>query len=96
MVLGMANGESYQHEWNVSRLNRRMTMNWKIKEYEGRFLVCRRTWHSADWMGIEKKDIRVIMTGGDKVKTYTVEVFADCKTRELAQKLLQLKRSRRI
>ncbi|MFD2613981.1 hypothetical protein [Paenibacillus gansuensis] len=63
-------------------------MRWKVLKVNGRFLVCRKTWHSPEWMGIDKKDIRQIETNnGRKI---TVEVFAECGTRELADRLLRL------
>ncbi|CAM4379173.1 hypothetical protein FHS16_003464 [Paenibacillus endophyticus] len=64
-------------------------MRWKVVFYEGRFLVCRKTWHSPEWMGIDKKDIRLLAING---QNQAVEVYADCSTKELANKLLFHKR----
>jgi hypothetical protein len=66
-------------------------MKWRIVEQQGRYLLCRKTWHSPEWMGIEKKDIRMITI---RNRSQTVEVFADCLTNELAEKLLALRLSR--
>lgn len=63
-------------------------MKWKIVAYNGQYLVCRKTWHSAAWMGIVKKDIRKILI---EERTLTVEVYAECSTEELAKKLLNHK-----
>ncbi|WP_138755579.1 hypothetical protein [Paenibacillus sinopodophylli] len=64
-------------------------MRWKVIFFENSFLVCRKTWHSSDWMGIEKKDIRILAINS---RSHAVEVYADCSTKELAEKLLQHKR----
>ncbi|WP_338556324.1 hypothetical protein [Paenibacillus sp. KS-LC4] len=62
-------------------------MKWKVIAYGDSHLVCRKTWHSPLWMGIVKKDIRTVTL---KNRTFSVEVFADCSTSELAHKLLKL------
>ncbi|MFD2670929.1 hypothetical protein [Marinicrinis sediminis] len=62
-------------------------MKWKIMKQDGRFWVCRKTWQSPDWMGIVKKDLRVL---SNRRKEQMVEVWADCANRELAVKLLAL------
>lgn len=63
-------------------------MKWKVIHYNDRYLVCRKTWHSPEWMGIDKSDIRMITI---RNRMSAIEVFADCSTKELAQKLLALK-----
>lgn len=60
-------------------------MKWKIIEHNNMYLVCRKTWHSADWMGIEKTNIHIITAAP---RSYAVEVYAECSTKELALKLL--------
>lgn len=61
-------------------------MKWRIIQHEDRYLVCRTTWHSPEWMGIKKTDIRQISI---KNKLRMVKVFADCQTRELADRLMK-------
>ncbi|URN95384.1 MAG: hypothetical protein NAG76_03735 [Candidatus Pristimantibacillus lignocellulolyticus] len=63
-------------------------MKWKVIQHNDRYLVYRKTWHSSEWMGIEKKDIRMILI---RDLIWAIEVFADCSTIELAHKLLALK-----
>jgi hypothetical protein len=63
-------------------------MKWKVIAVDNRYLVCRKTWHSTAWMGIVKKDIRSIRI---LERLQTVEVYADCLTKELADRLLLLK-----
>ncbi|ANE46897.1 hypothetical protein SY83_12110 [Paenibacillus swuensis] len=65
-------------------------MRWKIIEHQDRYLVCRKTWHSMEWMGIEKKDIRILTVGKREI---TFEVYAECQSKELAHKLLFLKQA---
>lgn len=60
-------------------------MRWKIIPQRDRFIICRKTWHSETWMGIEKKNIRQLEHRG---KLITVEVFAEVNNLALAQKLL--------
>lgn len=64
-------------------------MQWKIIEHNGRYLVCRKTWHSSDWMGLEKKDIRMLSVRG---RQQAYEVFADCLEKSMAEKILGLRR----
>ncbi|WP_341282664.1 hypothetical protein [Paenibacillus sp. FSL H8-0537] len=62
-------------------------MKWKVVADGNRYLVCRKTWHSPVWMGIVKKDIRSLTINN---RPFSVEVFADCSTSQLAEKLLKL------
>ncbi|KQO12416.1 hypothetical protein [Paenibacillus sp. Leaf72] len=62
-------------------------MKWKVVANGNSYLVCRKTWHSPLWMGIVKKDIRSITINN---RSFSVEVFADCSTSQLAHKLLML------
>lgn len=63
-------------------------MKWKIIEDQGSFMVCRKTWHSSEWMGIDKKDIRLLLIRG---RSQAFEVFAETATLELAEKVLRFK-----
>ncbi len=60
-------------------------MKWKIIEDQGSFMICRKTWHSSEWMGIDKKDIRLLLIRG---RWQAYEVFAETSTLELAEKVL--------
>ncbi len=64
-----------------------MELKWRIVKVGDGYLICRKTWKSEEWMGIEKADIRTIAI---RERWQTVEVFADCSTLVLAEKLLLL------
>jgi hypothetical protein len=62
-------------------------LKWRIVKVEEGYLICRKTWKSEEWMGIEKADIRTIAI---RDRQHNVEVFAECSTLVLAKKLLPL------